>query len=54
MSKLLLIAVTLSFACSAAIAADDKPLQFLNRASETLVKLQFAPAGTTKWGADQC
>jgi hypothetical protein len=54
MSKLLLIAVTLSLACSVAIAADDKPLQFLNRAGETLVKLQFASAGTTKWGADQC
>jgi hypothetical protein len=35
------------------IAIDDKPLLFLNRAGETMVKLQFAPAGTTKWGADQ-
>jgi hypothetical protein len=38
---------------SVAIAADDKPLLFLNRAGETMVKLQFAPAGTTKWGSDQ-
>jgi hypothetical protein len=54
MSKLLLISLALSLGCTAAIAADDKPLQFLNRAGETMVKLQFAPAGTAKWGADQC
>jgi hypothetical protein len=51
MSKLLLISIGLSFACSAAMAADSL---FLNRVGETLVKLQLAPAGTTKWGPDQC
>ena len=51
MSKLLLISIGLLFACSAAMAADSL---FLNRVGETLVKLQLAPAGTTKWGPDQC
>ena len=54
MSKLLLISAALMLGCSVAVAADDKPLLFLNRAGETMVKLQFAPAGTTKWGPDQC
>jgi hypothetical protein len=53
MSKLLFISVALVLGCSAAIAADDKPLLFLNRAGETMVKLQFSPAGAAKWGADQ-
>ena len=53
MSKLLFMSIGLSFACSAAMAAEDSML-FLNRVGETLVKLQLAPAGTTKWGPDQC
>jgi hypothetical protein len=53
MSRLLFISAALVLGCSVAIAADDKPLLFLNRAGETMVKLQFAPAGTTKWGTDQ-
>jgi hypothetical protein len=52
MLKLLFVSIGLSFACSAASAADS--LLFLNRVGETLVKLQLAPAGSTKWGPDQC
>ena len=52
MLKLLFVSIGLSFACSAAIAADS--LLFLNRVGETLVKLQLAPAGSSKWGPDQC
>jgi hypothetical protein len=54
MSKLLLVSLGLSFACSVAIAAEDDSLLFLNRVGESIVKLQLAPAGTTKWGPDQC
>ena len=53
MSKLLM-SLGFSLACSIALAADDKPLLLLNRVGETIVKLQFAPAGSTKWGPDQC
>ena len=55
MSKLPLISTALLLGCAVAVAvaAEDKPLLFLNRAGETIVKLQFAPAGTTKWGLDQ-
>lgn len=51
--KPVLLSVGLSLACSAASAAERGSL-FLNRVGETLVKLQFAPAGTAKWGPDQC
>jgi hypothetical protein len=54
LSKLLLLSMGLSLACSAAIAAEGKPPLFLNRVGETLVKLQLAPAGSEKWGPDQC
>lgn len=40
--------------CSAAVSSEDKSVLFLNRAGETIVKLQFAPTGATKWGPDQC
>jgi hypothetical protein len=53
MLKLSLISIGVSLACSAAIAADGN-LMFLNRVGETLVKLQLAPAGSSKWGPDQC
>ena len=55
MSKLLLMSVGLSLACSVAAAATEgnSPL-FLNRVGETIVKLQFAPVRTAKWGPDQC
>ena len=54
MSKLLLISVGLSLVCSVAVAAEDNSPLFLNRVGETIVKLQFAPARTAKWGLDQC
>jgi hypothetical protein len=54
MSKRLLPLVGFSLICSAAAAAEVKYPLFLNRAGETIVKLQFARAGTTKWGPDQC
>jgi hypothetical protein len=54
MSKLLLVSLGLSLTCSVAIAAEDDSLLFLNRVGESIVKLQLAPAGTTKWGPDQC
>ena len=53
MLKLSLVSIGLSLACSAAIAAESN-LLFLNRVGETLVKLQLAPAGSSKWGPDQC
>ena len=53
MLKLSLVSLGLSLACSAAIAAEGN-LLFLNRVGETLVKLQLAPAGSSKWGPDQC
>ena len=53
MLKLSLVSIGLSLACSTAIAAESN-LLFLNRVGETLVKLQLAPAGSSKWGPDQC
>ena len=54
MPKLLLASIGLLVAGSAAIAAEDNSLLFLNRVGETIVHLQLAAAGTTKWGPDQC
>ena len=52
MLKSLIWAISLSLAGTAAMA-DDGP-RFLNRTGQTIVKLQLAPAGTKKWGPDQC
>jgi hypothetical protein len=54
MSGILRTLVGFAIICPAALAAEDKPSLFLNRVGETIVKLQLAPAGTTKWGPDQC
>jgi len=53
MQKLLLVSIGLLLAGSAAVA-EGNALLFLNRVGETIVHLQLAPAGTTKWGPDQC
>jgi hypothetical protein len=37
-----------------AVAADGKPSRFWNLTGETVTHLYLAPAGTAKWGADQC
>jgi hypothetical protein len=50
----LLLSLALLFASSSAFAVEGNSLLFLNRVGETIVHLQLAPAGTTKWGPDQC
>jgi hypothetical protein len=54
MSTRLLVSIGLLLAGPAAVAAQGNSLLFLNRVGETIVHLQLAPAGTAKWGADQC
>ena len=41
-------------ACGVAQAADTKQTRFWNLTGETVTHLYLAPAGTEKWGADQC
>ncbi len=40
------------FGVSSALAA--APTKFWNITGDTIVKFELAPAGTTKWGPDQC
>jgi hypothetical protein len=49
-----LLPLALLVAGSSAFAIEGNSLLFLNRVGETIVHLQLAPAGTTKWGPDQC
>lgn len=37
-----------------AAAAADRPVRFWNLIHGTVVELRLAPAGTDRWGADQC
>jgi hypothetical protein len=48
----LVILVPLVLAAGGAPAADR--MQFWNLTGTTITKLYLAPAGTTKWGPDQC
>jgi hypothetical protein len=41
-------------ACGAAHAAESKSTRFWNLTGETVTHLYLAPAGTGKWGSDQC
>ena len=45
----LALCVTSSLACAA-----DKPMRFWNLTQYTISKFYLAPAGTSKWGRNQC
>jgi hypothetical protein len=48
-----LILLALTATASAAIAA-DRPTRFWNLTLHTISDFRLAPAGTTKWGDNQC
>ena len=52
MGRMLLIAVVLMTASSTALAAER--LRFWNLTTVTITELYLAPAGTEKWGSNQC
>lgn len=41
-------------ATTAVWAAESRPTRFWNLTGETITHLSLAPAGSTKWGPDQC
>jgi hypothetical protein len=45
--------VALIFAATAAAAA-ERPMRFWNLTRHTISEFQLAPAGTAKWGDNQC
>ena len=47
-----LIAVAIATASSALAA--DRPIRFWNLTHHTITEFRLAPAGTTKWGDNQC
>jgi hypothetical protein len=47
------ILLALIATASSAIAA-DRPIRFWNLTSHTISEFRLAPAGTTKWGDNQC
>ena len=50
----LIAALALSLASTAASAAGAKGIRFWNLASVTIAKMYMSPAGTEKYGANQC
>ena len=48
------VAVMLMAALSAAALGAEQRLRFWNLTATTITKLYMAPAGTDKWGPDQC
>ena len=57
MHKAVLVAAVIAGFCMAgggAIAAGSKGIRFWNLASFTIAKLYLAPAGSGKYGANQC
>jgi hypothetical protein len=53
MSRRLLVVLSLVFASTAALAA-PKGMRMWNLTGETLDRVELAPAGTQKWGKNQC
>ncbi|APH55226.1 Hypothetical protein GbCGDNIH9_1909 [Granulibacter bethesdensis] len=49
-----LIGIGLTMAAGGSAIAAGKAMRFWNTTSDTIVKLQMAPVGTTAWGSDQC
>ena len=49
---LLLVAALIATAASASAA--DRPTRFWNLTHNTISEFQLAPAGTAKWGENQC
>ena len=50
----LLTALACAVLPSLAFAADSQTARFWNLTGETVTHLYLAPAGTGKWGSDQC
>ena len=51
--KRIIAAGTLAALATPALAA-DQPIKFWNLTAETIAEFYLAPAGTTKWGINQC
>ncbi|ABI62807.1 hypothetical protein [Granulibacter bethesdensis] len=49
-----LIGLGLIITAGGSAIAAGKAMRFWNTTSDTIVKLQMAPVGTTAWGSDQC
>jgi hypothetical protein len=49
----LIVVLAMTVACHA-LAAEKGTTRFWNLTGETITHLNLAPAGTTKWGPDQC
>ena len=54
MKKTIAIAAGLAAAGALHAAAADKPIKFWNLTAETISEFYLAPAGTTRWGINQC
>ena len=50
----LFIALACAVLPSLALAADTQTARFWNLTGETVTHLYLAPAGTRRWGSDQC
>src|SRR5271169_566015 len=53
MNTLPCAAIALVISASGALAA-DRPARFWNLTRQTIAEFYLAPAGTTKWGENQC
>jgi hypothetical protein len=53
MNKAACAAAALILVASSALAA-ERPMRFWNLTRHTISEFQLAPAGTTKWGENQC
>ena len=47
-------AVLMLIATTASALAAERPMRFWNLTRHTISEFQLAPAGTTKWGENQC
>jgi hypothetical protein len=54
MTRSTIVAMMLTVAFSTAVAAAERPLRFWNLTRHTISEFQLAPAGTDKWGENQC
>jgi hypothetical protein len=53
MRKMVVVVLLMAAVCAGAVGAEQR-LRFWNLTATTITKLYLAPAGTDRWGPDQC
>ncbi len=54
MKRTTVFATLLTMLAATTALAADKPTRFWNLTAETITEFRLAPAGTSKWGINQC